>query len=194
MTGDDIDMVPGIGMVGHDTLPEDAGDHAGVELRGGDRPDPNSLGSILSSALDEINEAGGRDQHLLRSVIGKGAFDALPQRQSTAKALDAWLNASPQTKPQATRLLAIAIARAADKPHLVARIEREIADSDVFASKPDAVASPLKATPVKPQQRPQKTYPRASAKSSPRDGYLDMLKLAEKSGASSYIRARSAER
>ena len=64
---------------------------------------------------------------------------------------------------------------------------------DPFAS--DAATPPIKATPVKAQERPpQKTYPRAATKVGSRDGYIDMLKLAEKSDASAYIRARSAER
>jgi hypothetical protein len=168
-----------------EALPEIA-DHEAAE------PDPDALSSVLGAAIAEIEADGGREANLLKGVIGKAAFAQLPQRQSTAKALDAWLNASPQSKPQATRLLAIAIARAADKPHLVARIEREIADSDVFASKPDAVAPPPKATPVKAQE--QKTFPRASTKVGPRDGYLDMLKLATKADATAYIRARAAER
>ena len=101
------------------------------------------------------------------------------------------MNASPKTKPQATRMLAIAIARAADKPGLVDRIAREITDSDPFAS--DAATPSLKA-PVRAQERPQQIYPRAATKVAPRDGYLQMLKLAEKSDASAYIRARAAER
>jgi hypothetical protein len=174
-------------MIADDTLPDDAV----AESASG--PDPNSLGAILSEAVAEIDADGGREANLLKGVIGKQAFALLPQRQSTSKALDAWLNASPRSKPQATRLLAISIARAAGRPHLVDRIYREISDSDPFASGPDAIASPPKATAIKAQARPT-THPRASTKVGPRDGYLQMLKLAEKSDASSYIRARAAER
>jgi hypothetical protein len=178
MTEQDIDMVD------HDMLPEDAG----VDLRAAE-PDPNSLGAILSEAVADVEAAGGREAHLLRGVIGRATFDQLPARKSTAQAWQAWRDAPAQAKPH--RLLAIAIARAADKPHLVDRIQREITDMDPFAS--DAATPPVKA-PVKAQERPQKTYPRASTKVSPRDGYIDMLKLANQADATNYIRARAAER
>jgi hypothetical protein len=186
----DDDMVPDIDMITDDALP----DAAGVELRAAE-PDPNSLGAILSEAVADVEAAGGREAHLLRGVIGKAAFDSLPARKSTAQAWQAWRDASPQTKPQATRLLAIALARAADKPHLVERIVREISDMDPFAR--DASQPPLKA-PVKAQDhagaRAEKVLPRAATKVAPKDRYIAMLKLAEKPDASSYIRARSAER
>jgi hypothetical protein len=86
--------------------------------------------------------------------------------------------------------LGIAIAKAADKPHLVERIVREISDMDPWGE----ISSPPKATPVNAQERAQKALPRTSTKVSPRDGYIDMLKLAEKSDATSYIKARAAER
>jgi hypothetical protein len=77
MTGDeqDIDMVPDINMVADHTLPEDA------FTEPASKPDPNSLTSILGAALNEIEEAGVREAHLLRGVIGKGAFDSLPARK-----------------------------------------------------------------------------------------------------------------
>jgi hypothetical protein len=148
--------------------------------------DPNSLHSVLGAALDDVDSAGGREHHLLRSVIGEKTFDLLPQRGSTSKTLQTWLDASPESKPKATRLLAVAIARATGKPELVDRIEREIGDMDPFAT--DA----LKATPVKAQDnsRAQKTFPRASTKVAPRDDYLHMLRLAESPNAEAYIRAR----
>jgi hypothetical protein len=175
-----------IDQVGHDMLPDDAA------AEPASKPDPNSLGAILSEAVAEIDADGGREANLLKGVIGKQAFDSLPARKSTAQAWQTWRDAPPQSKPH--RLLAIAIARAADKPHLVDRITREISDMDPFASGPGGIPSPPKAPPVKAQERTQKTYPRASTKTSPRDGYLQMLKLAEKSDATSYIRARSGER
>jgi hypothetical protein len=172
-----------IDMVGHDMLPEDAG----VDLRG-ERPDPNSLGSILSQAIADVESAGGREAHLLRGVIGKGAFDQLPARKSTAQAWQVWRGAPAHAKPH--RWLAVAIAKSAGRPDLVDRITREINDMDPFAS--DAATPPPKATPVKAQER--KTYPRAAAKSSPRDGYLRMLQLATKADSTDYIKARAAER
>jgi hypothetical protein len=160
------------------------------------RPDANSLGAILSEAIADVEAAGGREAHLLRGVIGKGAFDSLPARKSTAQVWQAWRDAPPHAKPH--RWLAIAIARAADKPHLVDRIQREIADMDVFARDPDAVAPPLKAAPGKAQSqagaRAEKVLPRAATKVAPKDRYIDMLKLANQADATNYIRARAAER
>jgi hypothetical protein len=146
-------------------------------------PDPNGLGSILSAALADVDSAGGRDQHLLRSVIGEKIFGLLPQRGSTSKALQTWLDASPESKPKATRMLAVSIARATGKPELVDRIEREIGDMDPFATD----VPPVKA---QDNSRVQKTLPRAATKVAPRDGYLDMLRLATKGDATDYIRAR----
>ena len=105
---DGDDMVQDIDMIG-DMLPEDAG----VEPRAA-KPDPNALTSILGEALAEIEAARGREAHLLRGVIGKAAFDQLPARKSTAQAWQVWRDAPAHAKPH--RLLAIAIARAADKP------------------------------------------------------------------------------
>ena len=77
-------------------------------------PDPNALSSILGEAVADVEAAGGREAHLLRGVIGKAAFDQLPARKSTAQAWQVWRDAPAHAKPH--RLLAIAIARAADKP------------------------------------------------------------------------------
>jgi hypothetical protein len=169
-----------------EALPDDAVVETASE------PDPHALKTILAAALDDIESAGGREAHLLRTTIGKTAFDMLPTRQSTSQAWRAWRDATPATKPQATRMLAIAIAQAADKPHLVDRIVREINDMDPFAS--DATTPSPKTTPVKAQNgvrvRVQKTLPRASTKVAPRDSYLDMLKLATKSDVTQYVRAR----
>jgi hypothetical protein len=169
----------------------EATDDAVVETAA--EPGPNSLHSILSQAVADIEEAGGREADLLRTTIGKTAFDMLPTRKSTAQAWQAWRDASPQSKPQATRMLAVAIARAADRPHLVDRIVREINDMDPFAS--DATSSPPPEAPTKADRiRSQKAYPRAATKVAPRDGYLDMLKLAKQADVTNYIRARAAGR
>jgi hypothetical protein len=159
------------------------------------RPDPNSLGAILSEAIADVEAAGGREAHLLRGIIGRAAFDSLPTRKSTAQAWQAWRDAPANSKPH--RLLAIAIAKAADKPHLVERIVREISDMDPFVEQMREIATPSKATPVKAQghgERAGKVLPRAATKIAPKDRYMAMLRLAEKSDASSYIKARSAER
>jgi hypothetical protein len=66
-------------------------------------------------------------------------------RRSTRKALDAWLSATHQSKPAATKFLATAIARATEMPHLVDRIAREIDDSDVFT---DPQPASMRASPM----------------------------------------------
>jgi hypothetical protein len=176
-------MIEDTYMIADDTLPGDAGAERASE------PDPNALSSILGEAVADVEAAGGREAHLLRGVIGKSAFDQLPARKSTAEAWQVWRNAPANAKPH--RMLGIAIAKSAGRPDLVDRIVREISDMDPFAS--DApMTTPAKA-PVKAQAR-LTTHPRASTKVGPRDGYLQMLKLAEKSDASAYIRARAAER
>jgi hypothetical protein len=83
-------------------------------------------------------------------VIGKDTFDMVRNRRSTRKALDAWLGATPQSKPAATKFLATAVAHATEMPHLVDRIMREIDDSDVFDPQPPSMrASPMTATVTK---------------------------------------------
>jgi hypothetical protein len=121
--------------------------------------DEDSLGAILAKALVEVDALGGPDHARLAGVIGKDAFHMLNNRRSTRKALDAWLSATPQSKPAATRFLATAIARATEMPHLVDRIAREIDDSDVFTDPQPASmrASPMTDTRTKPASRPAPT-------------------------------------
>jgi hypothetical protein len=167
-------------------MTDDIGDDDMVVEAVGEQADPNALSSILDEAVADVDAAGGREAHLLRGVIGKTAFDQLPTRKSTSQAWAAWRDASPQSKPKAVRMLAIALAQAAGKPHLVDRIVREINDMDPFARD---TAPPLKAS----ARQEQKTYPRAAAKIAPKDRYIDMLRLATKADASAYIKARSAD-
>src|SRR5262249_52855483 len=111
--------------------------------------DENSLGFILGKALNEISNIGGRDRALLAQTIGRGTYDRLLSKASTRRAIDTWLDASPKTKPAATRLLSTAIARELDTPDLIERMVREITDQDPFDERPNV--PPMKATPNKAQ-------------------------------------------
>ena len=87
------------------------------------------LSELLQKALDDIDEIGGSERHLLAQTIGKPTYDKLVSKPRTADLIDRWLSAGPKAKPAATKALSVAIARVADKPDLVRRIEREISDT-----------------------------------------------------------------
>jgi hypothetical protein len=114
-------------------------------------PDPDSLGAILAKALVEVDGYGGADQARLAGVIGKDTFNMVNSRRSTKQALDRWLSANPAMRPQATKMLAMTIAKATETPHLVDRIAREIDDSDLFydPQPPSMRASPMTDTRTK---------------------------------------------
>jgi hypothetical protein len=140
-------------------------------------PDPDSLGAILAKALVEVDALGGADQACLAGVIGRDTFDMVRNRRSTRKALDAWLAATPQSKPAPTKFLATAIAHATEMPHLVSRIVKEINDSDVFTDpQPDGMkASPMTDT---------------RTKAAPRRSSDQLEQLARNEDISAYRRAR----
>lgn len=87
------------------------------------------LAELLQQALGEIDEAGGREKHLLRQTIGKPAFDKMMSKQRTADLIDRWEKASGKAKALATRALALAIAKTADRGDLVDRIHNELNDA-----------------------------------------------------------------
>ena len=91
--------------------------------------DKQSLGEMLQQALDAIDEVGGPERHQLVQVIGRDAYEALIAKPKGADVVSRWLDASGKAKAPATRALALQIARTADKPELVKRIEREIGDA-----------------------------------------------------------------
>jgi hypothetical protein len=91
--------------------------------------DKQELGELLQTALSEIDEAGGRERHLLSQTIGKPVYEKLLSKSKTSDLLDRWLAATGKAKGPATKALSIAIAKVADKPELVSRIERELGDS-----------------------------------------------------------------
>jgi hypothetical protein len=93
-------------------------------------PDKNSLGYILGQALNEIRDVGGNERHRLTQVISRPVYDRLLERPAASRALDAWLDAAgPKSKKAAGRVLAIQVAKVAQSPELVGRIERELADA-----------------------------------------------------------------
>jgi hypothetical protein len=94
-----------------------------------DVPDKNALSHILVTALREIDELGGPERHTLSQVLGRQNYDRLLAKPKVAQAINNWQSASDKTKGAATRVLALAIARASDAPELADRIEREIRDA-----------------------------------------------------------------
>ncbi len=88
-----------------------------------------SLAEILADQLEQIDEIGGPERHLLAQTIGRDAYDALVTKAKGANLLARWIAATGKAKAPATKALALQIARVADKPELVKRIEREIGDA-----------------------------------------------------------------
>jgi hypothetical protein len=102
--------------------------------------DKNSLGAILTEALQEVSEIGGSERAKLASLVGRKTYDALMERSSTRNAIQNWLDASPKTKPAATRMLALQIAKHTDAS-LAPRIEREINEEFEIQTRRAATAS-----------------------------------------------------
>lgn len=91
--------------------------------------DKQPLGELLLHALDAIDEVGGPERHQLVQVIGRDAYEALIAKPKGADLVGRWLDAGSKAKPAATKALAIAIAKVANKPELLSRIESEIHDA-----------------------------------------------------------------
>jgi hypothetical protein len=111
--------------------------------------DPDSLSAILGKALSDAAAFGGGDRSVLGKVIGRSAYDRLNSTLAGQKAVDAWLDATPATRPAATRLLALAIAKATGHADMTDRIEKEIGESRWWDDRPSV--PPMKA--IKAQQR-----------------------------------------
>ena len=84
--------------------------------------DKQDLGELLRQALDDIDEIGGSERHLLAQTIGRPTYDALVSKAKGETLVGRWIDATGKAKAPATRALALQIARVADKPELVARI------------------------------------------------------------------------
>jgi hypothetical protein len=97
--------------------------------------DENSLSSILGRALKSIEEVGGITRAKLKDLVGGKTYELLLSKPKVAGAIDAFMDASPQTKRSAGKLLAHQIARSTEHPELVDRISRELEDqfSDTYA-------------------------------------------------------------
>ena len=91
--------------------------------------DKQPLGELLLQAITDIEEIGGPERHQLVQVIGRNAYDAMMSKRRTADLIDRWIDAGSKAKPAATKALAVAIAKVANKPELVSRIEREVSDA-----------------------------------------------------------------
>jgi hypothetical protein len=110
--------------------------------------DENSLGFILSKALKSIDEVGGLDRAKLSGLVGRSTYDMLLNKPRVSAAIDAYLNASPQTKKAAGKMLSMHIARATGHGEVVDRIEREL--QDTFDPQPASMkASPMATTATK---------------------------------------------
>jgi hypothetical protein len=87
-------------------------DHDEPEVEQDEAPiDKNSLAFILSRAVAEIDELGGRERHRLAQTLGRENYDKLMQKPAVARAIDGWLSASPKTKAAAGKVLAVRIAK-----------------------------------------------------------------------------------
>jgi hypothetical protein len=91
--------------------------------------DKQDLSELLLTALNDIEAMGGPERAQLADLIGKKVYDGMLTKPRLASVIDRWVEASPKHKAAATKTLAIAIARHADKPELLARIERELGDA-----------------------------------------------------------------
>ena len=54
-----------------------------------------SLAEILIRCLNEIDEIGGEERHLLAQTIGRDAYDHMMSKQRTADLIDKWLDGWP---------------------------------------------------------------------------------------------------
>lgn len=157
------------------------------------------LSELLLSALNEIDAAGGREKHLLMQTIGRPAFDKMMSKPKTADLIDRWLSATGKAKPAATRALALAIAKTADRADLTDRIEREIGDAfDITPT--DARRSPESGkrspTPTQVKKHEQAVNQRSAGQrvSYQKPEGVSLALLAQSPDASRYIKARQNSR
>ena len=150
--------------------------------------DEQSLDELLRQALDDIDEVGGRERHLLRETIGAPTYDKLISKPRTADLVDRWLSASAKAKGAATKTLAVQIARVADKPELLSRIEREINDN--FSEPNERSPTPTEARKHAAAVN-QKRNGQRSGHQAPKGVNLSLL--AKGNDLSKYIKARLAK-
>ena len=148
-----------------------------------------SLAEILADQLEQIDEIGGPERHLLAQTIGRDAYDALVTKAKGANLLDRWIAATGKAKAPATKALALQIARVADKPELVKRIEREIGDAFDDGSDARGEVDKHRAA-VKQRQNGQRV-----AYEKPKGTSASVLaELAKSNDVSRYIKERQTER
>jgi hypothetical protein len=149
-----------------------------------------SLAEILADQLDQIDELGGPERHQLAQVIGRETYDAMIAKPKTADLVDRWLDATGKAKGAATKTLAVAIARVADRADLTNRIEREINDAfdDGSTPTPNEVSKHRAAA-------DQRHNGQRVAYAKPKGTSASMLAdLAKSNDLSRYIRARQNSR
>jgi hypothetical protein len=156
--------------------------------------DRNSLAFILSRAVAEIDELGGRERHRLSQVLGRSNYDKLIQKPAVSKAIDTWLSATPKTKNTAGRMLAIQIAKVAEEPKLVSRIENGLKEAsedyfDVGNNRETQVKVPTPSQVVKHRAAvDQRRNGQRVAYSTPK--HVDLHMLAKLDDGRKYIEAR----
>ena len=148
-----------------------------------------SLAEILADQLDQIDELGGPERHQLVQVIGRDAYESLIAKPKGADVVTRWLGASGKAKGPATRALALQIARVADKPELVKRIESEIADSFDIPDRPDKSARPISLSSSKPSRPRQVQSPKTDE-----PGKVDLAQLAKRDDLTAYLKQRQGEK
>ena len=152
--------------------------------------DKQDLGELLREALDDIDEVGGRERHLLRETIGAPTYDRLISKPRTADLVDRWLSATGKAKAPATKTLAVAIAKTADRADLTGRIEREL--NDAFDERSES-------TERNPTPREAKNHAVNQRRNGQRVSYekpngVNLALLAKGNDVSRYIKARQNSR
>ena len=136
------------------------------------------LDELLQQALDDIDEVGGRERHLLVQTIGRPTYDKLISKPKGADLVDRWLSATGKAKAPATKALAVAIARTADRADLTGRIEREIGDAFDEGRESTERGETPKLVSQKRNEKPK----------------IDLAALARSSDLSKYMKARQNSR
>ena len=91
--------------------------------------DKQDLGELLREALEGIEAIGSADRARLADLVGRDTYDKLISKPRGADLVDRWEAASAKTKPAAIKALSVAIARTANKPALLDRIQTELHDA-----------------------------------------------------------------
>ena len=153
-----------------------------------------SLAEILAEQLDQIEELGGPERHQLAQVIGRETYDAMMSKPKTADLVDRWETASGKAKGPATKALSIAIAKVADKPDLVGRIEREIGEAFDEPSEAGSDRAPTKGEVKHHAVNQRRNGQRVAYEKPVASRGVNLALLAKGNDVSKYIKARQNSR